>query len=441
MAALLWCSDPHVEDCVAVLRSSRLALKKKRGMLKRYNLIPDDPLFPIAVRKTLMPKKQGSTIKIAGAGPSGLTSAICLAKAGYAVEVFEARREVGGRFIGDFQVIENMSMDEDVLKMLKRIGLSNNFFIRPVSQGLFYDHRLRPQEVKSRRPFGYFIRRGTQGDTLDRGLLDQALAAGATIHYKARIKPEEADIVASGPSSPDGLAKQITFTTSLPETVWVLFDMDISPGAYSYLFVLDGQATFGCAITQDFDHINDYFDRALKRFQKIAFFPIDEEKTGYSFMNFSLKPSAKIDHRLFVGEAGGFQDYLFGLGIRYALTTGFVAAESIITKRNYDHLWKEAIGTAQETSLINRFLYERGGNRGLSEFVRRAGLGDVQDYLSGWYAWRLWKRLMLPLIKWSWREKKRCFHSLPDHWCRKKITAASLPQLGPVEQNPGESSE
>jgi flavin-dependent dehydrogenase len=393
------------------------------------------------VRENLMPKKSESPIKIAGAGPSGLTAAICLAKAGYAVEVFEARKEVGGRFIGDFQVIENMSSDEDVLQMFKRIGLSINFFIRPVSQGLFYDYHLRPQAVESRRPFGYFIRRGTQEDTLDRGLLDQALAAGATIHYKTRIKPEEADIVASGPPSPDGLAKQITFTTTLPDTVWVLFDMNISPGAYSYLFVLDGRATFGCAITQDFDHINDYFDRALKRFQTISSFSIDREKTGYSFMNFSLKPSAKIDRRLFIGEAGGFQDYLFGLGIRYALTTGFAAAESFILKRDYDHLWKKEIGPAQEMSLINRFLYESGGNRGLAEFVRRAGRGDVQDYLSGWYAWRPWKRLMLPIIKWSWRKKERCFHALPDHWCRKKEAAVSLPRLGPVVDGPVQNAD
>jgi len=383
-----------------------------------------------------MPKKQGSSIKIAGAGPSGLTAAICLAKAGFAVEVFEARKEVGGRFIGDFQVIENMSTDEDVLKMLKRIGLSSNFFIRPVSQGLFYDYRLRAQGVKSRRPFGYFIRRGTQGDTLDRGLRDQALSAGATLHYKTRIKSEEADIVASGPSSPDGLAKQITFTTTLPDTVWVLFDMKISPGAYSYLFVLDGRATLGCAITQDFDHINDYFDKALRRFQSISSFSINNEKTGYSFMNFSLKTSAKIDRRLFIGEAGGFQDYLFGLGIRYALTTGLAAAESIILKRDYDHLWRREVGTAQEMSLINRFLYESGGNRGLSAFVRRAGRGDVRDYLSRWYAQRPWKRLMLPLIKWAWRKKEPCFHSLPDHWCRNKIQVVSHPRLGPVKQNP-----
>lgn len=380
-----------------------------------------------------------SKIKIAGAGPSGLTAAILLARAGYDVDIFEARDAVGARFIGDFQVIENMSRDEDALEMLKRFGLDTNFYLRPVRQALFFDHRLRSQPVKSRRPFGYFIRRGSEGETLDRGLLAQALAAGAKIHYNTRIKPEEADrdgtphvIVATGPATPDGLAKEMTFTTTLPETVWVLFDMTLSPGGYAYLFVLDGVATFGCAITQDLSRINHYFDRSLRRFQEMVSFPIDNDQTAYSFMNFSLKESAEAGGRRFVGEAGGFQDYLFGLGIRYALTTGHAAAESILKNTPYDPLWKEALGPAQEVSLVNRFLYESGGNRGLSLFIRQSGREDLQDYLGKWHRSQWWKRLLLPVVKWRWRRADRCVHRLPAHWCRNK-PVSSHPELGPAQ--------
>jgi flavin-dependent dehydrogenase len=388
----------------------------------------------------------GSKIKIAGAGPSGLTAAIVLARAGYAVDIFEARKAVGARFIGDFQVVENMSREEDALEMLKRFGLETNFFIRPVRQAVFFDHRLRSQEVGSRRPFGYFIRRGSEGETLDRGLLTQALAAGAKIHYQSRIRPEEADrdgtqggtlhvphvIVATGPATPDGLAKEMTFTTALPDTVWVLFDMNLSPGGYAYLFVLDGLATFGCAITQNFSQMNHYFDRSLQRFQELTSFPIENDRTAYSFMNFSLKPSAQVSGRCFVGEAGGFQDYLFGLGIRYALTTGHAAAESLLKKISYDLLWKDALGPAQEISVVNRFLYELGGNRGLSFFIHRAGRGDLQDYLGGWHRPSWWKRLALPIVKWRWRRADRCAHRLSPHWCRNR-PVSSHPELGPIK--------
>lgn len=382
--------------------------------------------------------RRENSIRIAGAGPSGLAAAIALAKAGYDVEISEAREAVGARFIGDFQVIENMSRDEDAAEMLKRFGIDTNFFFQPVSSALFFDYRLRSQPVQSRRPFGYFIRRGPEGETLDRGLLAQALAAGVTIRYQTRIKPEEADrdgtphvIIATGPAVPDGLAKEMTFSTPLPDTVWVIFDMNLSPGGYAYLFALNGQATLGCAITRDFGRINDYFGRAVGRFQEITPFQVERPKIGYSFMNFSLKASAEMNRRLLVGEAGGFQDYLFGLGLRYALTTGFAAAQSLIRKERYDSLWKAALGPAQEISLVNRYLYERGGNPGLSTFIRLAGRGDVQDYLSGWHADRWWKRLLLPVIKWAWREGKRCTHRLPLHWCRKKAKSLSHPELGP----------
>jgi flavin-dependent dehydrogenase len=379
-----------------------------------------------------MNPKSKKSIRIAGAGPSGLTAAITLAKAGYEVELFEARDSVGARFIGDFQVVENMSQPEDAREMMKRFGLETDFFLRPAQNALFFDHRLRSQPVQSRRPFGYFIRRGPEDDTLDRGLLAQALAAGARIHYQTRIKPEEADIVATGPAIPDGLAKEMTFPSSLPDTVWVLFDMNLSPGGYAYLFVLDGRATFGCAITRDLGRINDYFDRSLRRFQELTPLSIQNEKIGYSFMNFSLKESAQIGERLFIGEAGGFQDYLFGLGLRYALMTGFAAAQSIIRKEGYDRLWKEALGHAQEVSLVNRFLYERGGNLGLTTFIRQAGKSDLQDYLARWHAPSRWKRLLLPIIKWRWREDRVRAHPGFPHWRRKK-PVETHPDLGPIQ--------
>lgn len=376
-----------------------------------------------------------SSIKIAGAGPAGLTAAICLGKLGQSVELFEARAQVGERFIGDFQVIENASSREDISEMFDRLGLKTNFFFKPVRHAIFYDHHLKPQPVESHNPFGYFILRGTEKESLDQGLLTQALEAGAKIHYGRLAKKEEMDIIATGPAVADGLAKEMTFLTDLPDTVSVLFDMNVSPGGYSYLFVLDGRATFGCAITQGFDRIRTYFDLALERFQKIASFPINEAKFGYSYMNFCLKSSAQFGGKFFIGEAGGFQDYLFGLGIRYAMKTGYAAAQSILQNGSYDEIWKKELGAKQEVSVVNRYLYEKGGNWGLSSFVKRSGRGDLQEYLKKWHSQKLWKRLMLPFIMRLWGKKSSCFHRLPDHWCRKKPMGAIEARLGPVNPN------
>ncbi|MFQ5588016.1 MAG: NAD(P)/FAD-dependent oxidoreductase [Nitrospiria bacterium] len=383
--------------------------------------------------------KHPRAIKIAGAGPAGLTAAICLAKAGHPVELFEAKTCVGGRFIGDFQVIENAGFQEDVIQMLDHMGIQTNFFFKPVSEAVFYDHHLRPKQVKSQQPFGYFILRGSENESLDMGLLAQARDAGAEICFGRRMKKEAVDLVATGPAVADGLAKEMTFSTGLPDTVSVLFDMNVSPGGYSYLFVLDGRATFGCAITRDFDGIKTCFERALERFQYIAPFSIHDPKYGYSYMNFCLKSSAVDRKNTFIGEAGGFQDYLFGLGIRYAMKTGYAAAQSILQHKNYDTLWKKEVGQAQETSLVNRYLYEAGGNRGLSSFVKRAGRGDLQTYLKKWHRPAPWKRLLLPWIKRFWKTETRCFHRLPEHWCREKPSASAQTPLGPEMGESGPS--
>jgi len=140
----------------------------------------------------------------------------------------------------------------------------------------------------------------------------------------------------------------------------------------------------------------------------------------------------------FVGEAAGFQDYLFGLGLRYALTSGHLAARSILENRDYNELWREALGPKQETSLVNRFLYEAGGNFGLSMFVRQAAHArDFNDYLHNWHRSRWWKGLLARFIRRVWRHDGRCMHKPGVHWCRARDTEMRVPPLGPLE--PGET--
>jgi len=54
----------------------------------------------------------------------------------------------------------------------------------------------------------------------------------------------------------------MTWRTTEPERVDVFFNHKLSPGGYSYLFILDGIATFGCAIVADFKGIDEYFEHS-----------------------------------------------------------------------------------------------------------------------------------------------------------------------------------
>jgi len=373
-------------------------------------------------------------IRIAGAGPSGLAAAIVLARAGRAVEVHEAKRDVGTRFIGDLQVIEAASEREAVPDFLDRIGIERNFYFRPAEWATFYDHRGHGRVIRSDSPYGWFIRRGAEEKTLDRGLLAQARHLGVNVVFNSRLAPGDADVVATGPASPDGLAREMTWHTSDAERIDVYFDHKLAPGGYSYLFILDGIATFGCAIVADFKRIDDYFDHSLASARHLHAFDIPADaRTGYSYMNFHLKRHATANGARYVGEAAGFQDYLFGLGIRYALTSGWLAARSILESRDFDELWTAELGAKQETSLVNRFLYEAGGNFGLSMFVRQAARAkDFHRYLSGWHQRRWWKSVLSPMVRRFWKHTGRCQHKPAEHWCRSRDTEMKVPPLGPV---------
>jgi len=379
-----------------------------------------------------------SPTRIAGAGPSGLAAAIALARAGRAVEVHEAKSDVGSRFIGDLQIIEGASEREPVPEFLDRVGIERNFYFRPTTSATFYDARGSARTIQSSAPYGYFIRRGPEEGSLDRGLLAQARALGVDVTFNSRIKPEDADIVATGPAAPDGLAREMTWHTSDPERVEVFFNHHLAPGGYSYLFILDGLATFGCAIVADFKKIDEYFEHSLRAAQRANPFIVPiATRTGYSYMNFHLKGSATKGGARWVGEAAGFQDYLFGLGIRYALTTGWLAAQSILQERSFDELWQRELGTKQNTSLVNRFLYEAGGNTGLAVFVWQAARAkDFHRYLSGWHASTWWKSLLTPIVRRLWHHRGRCMHKpLIDgstHWCRSRDTEMKVPPLGEV---------
>jgi flavin-dependent dehydrogenase len=375
------------------------------------------------------------TTRIAGAGPSGLAAAIVLARAGRAVDVHEAKSDVGVRFIGDLQIIESASEREPVPEFLERIGIERNFYFRAADWATFYDARNHARIIRSQEPYGWFIRRGAEANTLDRGLLAQARDLGVNVIFNSRLAPEDADIVATGPASPDGLAREMTWHTGDAERVDVFFNHHLSPGGYSYLFILDGIATFGCAIVADFKKIDEYFEHSLAAARRVHPFAIPEQtRSGYSYMNFHLKQHATKGNARYVGEAAGFQDYLFGLGIRYALTSGWLAARSILEQRDFDELWTAELAPKQETSLVNRFLYEAGGNTGLSMFVRQAARAkDFRRYLSGWHAQRWWKSLLGPIVRRLWHHRGRCQHKPGEHWCRSRDTEMKVPPLGPVQ--------
>jgi len=347
------------------------------------------------------------TIRIAGAGPSGLCAAILLKRRGFDVEVHEAKGSVGGRWKKGFQIIENFSERKDVMDFIVNLGLEVNFNTWPIHEITLWDGKKRKAHFKSPQALGYYVIRGQEEGNLDSGLLKQAIGAGVRVIFNSRKEPKEVDISSTGPRRIDGMGKEVTFKTKLSNRMVVILDPYLAPGGYAYLFINEGEATLGMAILQGYKEVDRCYERTVERFLEIEGLDFHGGEEAYLYANFFLKPSLQGDRTLFAGEAGGFQDYLFGFGIRYALQSGALAAESMIQGASYDILWKKHLGKKQKVSLCNRFFYETCHAWVPKFFIHQAERSnDFRAYMRKWYEPNPLKLWTADVIQSFWRNRK-----------------------------------
>jgi flavin-dependent dehydrogenase len=363
---------------------------------------------------------------IVGAGPAGLVAAIALSRGGYQAIVHEQNADAGMRFNGDFQGIENWSENEDIPTFLRSIGIEMSFRCDPYVNTEFYGPSLQRVVLKTSRPLFYLVERGTNEWSIDQGLKQQALDAGVKILWNDKLErlPPGPVIVGTGPKAADAIAKGIIFSTSSPDTSVGIFDDRIAPKAYAYLLINRGRATFATCLFEDFKNERRYFARALKRMQEAVSFDISKPREFGAIVNFFLMPSAVKDGRiLYVGENAGFQDALWGFGLKYAMRSGYLAARSIVEGRSYDRLCKEYIRPLMHVSLANRWMFALLGNRGYELLLARfSRASDATRVLQDSYAPSRLKTVLFRIAKQWYRARlvnKQCMHEHCDCvWCR-----------------------
>ncbi len=337
-------------------------------------------------------------IKIAGAGISGLTAAILLAKNGYKVTIYEVANHAGGRFKGDWQNLANWTKNIDILEYLKKLGFKINFFTKPCYEMRILTANLKEIKIKSLQPLFYSVKRGKPQDSIDNGLLKQAKRLGVNVTFNTPKKETEVDIVATGPRRADGYVSGINFTSSMQDTIIISVDKNLSE-SYSYVEIINGHGTLA-----------NYHDKPTKsnliifeeKMKKLFNIQIEKSKPFGARGSFTLDGPFEEEKTIYVGEAAGFQDALAGFGMILAIDSGYLATQAIIKKKNYPKLCQEKISPQLKASYVNRNLYKRIPNSIINNLDKISGNKNRLNYqklLSRFYHYSFGHKILFPIFK------------------------------------------
>lgn len=286
------------------------------------------------------------TVKILGAGISGLSAAITLARNDLRVEVFEKNSHTGGRFKRDFQCLRNFGNKTiDPIIEFKNHGIPIKAYKKLMKIGR-YSRSHSFEVINDDKPIYYLVLRGKGENSIDSQLEGLANNLGVNIHYNAVIDISEVDIVATGPSRADSRAYgEIYEDANIDDRGYVFLDNRYSPNGYLYALPSEkkGEVEIINGIRDprvSTQTIKLLFNRAIQK--NSVLIGLLEGATRRSTQSgigcFTLLGKPYQNNRYYVGEAAGLQDVTAGFGIRYAFISGYLSAQSILTGKDYNRL-------------------------------------------------------------------------------------------------------
>ncbi len=284
-------------------------------------------------------------INILGAGISGLSAAITLSKHQCTkVKVYEKSLHPGGRFKRDFQCLRNFgSVSVDPLDEFRKFGIQIRPY-RKIKRIVRYSKSYHFEVVSKKKPIYYGVLRGKEKASIDNQLEQTAIDRGVKIYHGTTINIEDATIIATGPTQIDSVAYgEIYEDTNVDDAGMVFLNTDHSPNGY--LYVLPGEKKGEAEIinmeigaTSSMRKTKILYQQALEK-NTILNGLIDgatKKSTQGGIGSSHLLDKPYEDGKYYVGEAAGLQDLGAGFGIRYAIISGYLAADSILTEKNYN---------------------------------------------------------------------------------------------------------
>ncbi|MBI2313933.1 MAG: NAD(P)/FAD-dependent oxidoreductase [Betaproteobacteria bacterium] len=362
-------------------------------------------------------------VEVAGAGPAGLAAAITLARAGRRVIVHEAQRELGYRFQGDLQGLENWTTDQDVLDWLHSEGITTEFRKFPCREGTAFDAWGHAYPMASRDPIFYVVERGPAPGSLDSALLAQAQALGIEVRFNSPLKRIAGPgILATGPKAADAIAVGYHFDTAMNDGFWTICDDYIAPRGYAYVLVMGGKGTVKSCMFSGFKQERIYVERTVEAFRRLIGLKMENARPHGGAGNFRIPERALAGSHPMVGELAGFQDTLWGFGMRMAMLSGKMAALSLLHGDDYDRLWRQSLERLMATSVFNRALYSLLGNHGYRWLLLRRARRDPRAFLGRLYSPSAASRILGPWARSRYRSLRSdvsCNHvDCTCVWCR-----------------------
>jgi flavin-dependent dehydrogenase len=181
-------------------------------------------------------------------------------------------------------------------------------------------------------------------------------------------------------------------------------DTFLAPKAYAYLVIVDGFATLSTVLTRGFNQARTYLDRCLQAVHRYKSFDMSDIKMSSGFGGLVRAVWKPVTSPLVVGEAGGFQDFLWGFGIRHALHTGHLAARALDEGSDYQKLVNKEIRPFVRASLLNRAFYDLAGNRTYRILIRYfVSRPNLRKQLRGFYRGPILERIFRPFVERRYR--------------------------------------
>ncbi len=204
--------------------------------------------------------------------------------------------------------------------------------------------------------------------------------------------------MATGPISNEvtAMVKGIIFRTDCKDIAISVVNDELAFKGYSYFLVTK---VYGCLCTMvqgdEVCRINRYFDKTKEFFVNKLNLHIQPIREIGGVGSVSLK-KVKKGTTVYVGEAAGLQDFLWGFGMRYAITSGYLAAQSIINNKDYERTVKTRFGKQLRAGVVNRYLWENVWSKNgyslaitFSEFLKKT--------IYSMHSYNLFQRLVYPI--------------------------------------------